>query len=201
MLIPLQSFSRTRCPNGSKLMVRDASAQSRWRKSHGGRDEASWSRERSHSSHRGPSVPPSAQPVATRWVIIHGSDIDHRYLHPGRQGLAIMFAIVRLFVAISLLIGAWRRYKDMGEPVLFEGRRYWQCADGMFRRWYGGRGKTAAMLGVPDRPDDPGVVRPIPPIHHDGRTYYPCEDGLYRRWYGGRGRTVDELTAVRRDAA
>ena len=60
-----------------------------------------------------------------------------------------MIILVRFFVAVSLITGAWRSYQEMGAPIWFEGRRYWRCRDGLFRRWYGGRGRTADELGDP----------------------------------------------------
>lgn len=60
-----------------------------------------------------------------------------------------MIAVVRLFVAISMILGAWRRYRAMGAPIRFAGRRYWLCTDGLYRRWYGGRGRPAEELAGP----------------------------------------------------
>lgn len=60
-----------------------------------------------------------------------------------------MWTAVKLFALIAMLAGAWRSYKALGVPVRVGGRRYWLGPDGLYRRWYGGRGRSAEALGLP----------------------------------------------------
>lgn len=60
-----------------------------------------------------------------------------------------MWTAMRLLTVLALLAGAWRSYKSMGTAVRAGGRRYWRGPDGLYRRWYGGRGHGPETLGLP----------------------------------------------------
>lgn len=54
---------------------------------------------------------------------------------------------LKVAALIFMALGAWRSFKAMGTPVRFEGRRWYRQPDGSYRRWYGGRGRSAAEVG------------------------------------------------------
>lgn len=55
---------------------------------------------------------------------------------------------LRIIALLAIALGAWRSFKALGEPVRFEGRRYYRHPDGRYRRWYGGRSRRPDEIGL-----------------------------------------------------
>ena len=44
---------------------------------------------------------------------------------------------LKALTVVALSLGAWRRYKAMGKPIVRGGKRWWRQPDGRYARWHG----------------------------------------------------------------
>jgi hypothetical protein len=61
---------------------------------------------------------------------------------------------LRLFVLISMVIGAWNAWKKMGKPVRLNGKRYYRQPDGSYRTVWGRPVKDPAVRQALAEGDD-----------------------------------------------
>lgn len=62
--------------------------------------------------------------------------------------------LLRLGVVAGLAYGAWRGWKALPTPVVFEGKRYYRQPDGTYRTLFGRRVRNPDLLLILSAADD-----------------------------------------------
>jgi hypothetical protein len=52
------------------------------------------------------------------------------------------------FTAFALALWAWQSFRATPKPVIKGGKRWYRQPDARFKRWYGGKSRSAEELGL-----------------------------------------------------